>query len=160
MVYHDQEDGRFVGNNGTYILGYTAWYTRKVGWLDVVFKRKFVPLTGMEWNDICVFSENLSRKFKLYWNLTRIMGTSREDQFTFMIVSLSGPLRARNYSDKCFRENQTAHFVFNNRFCKLCLYDIKWKNIVELDRPQITIKYGTCALYAGWLRLQTHTQNM
>jgi len=46
VVYHDDEDYRFTGNNGTYILGYTASYTRRVGCLDVVLKRKFVPLTG------------------------------------------------------------------------------------------------------------------
>jgi hypothetical protein len=48
MVYHDDEDCRFIGNNGTYILGYTASYSRSVGCLDVVLKRKFVPLTGNE----------------------------------------------------------------------------------------------------------------
>jgi len=35
-----------------------------------------------------------------------------------------------------------------------------WKNEVELDRPQVTISYGTCALHAGYLRLQTNTQSM
>jgi len=29
------------------------------------------------------------------------------------------------------------------------VYEIMWKNIVELDRPQMTILYGTCALRAG-----------
>jgi hypothetical protein len=44
MVYRDDEDCRFIGNNGTYILGYTTSYTRRVGCLDVVvFKGKFVP---------------------------------------------------------------------------------------------------------------------
>jgi len=35
-------------------------------------------------------------------------------------------------------------FFFENRE----VYEIMWKNIVELDRPQI-IKYGACALHAG-----------
>jgi len=30
---------------------------------------------------------------------------------------------------------------------------ITWKNIVVTDRPQMTIKYGTCSLHAGYLRL-------
>jgi len=34
-----------------------------------------------------------------------------------------------------------------------------WKNTVEADRPQMTIYYGSCALQAGYLRLQGHTQN-
>ena len=32
-----------------------------------------------------------------------------------------------------------------------------WKNTVEAARSQMTIWYGTCALHAGYLRLQTHT---
>jgi len=38
------------------------------------------------------------------------------------------------------------------------IYEITWKNIVEADRPQMTIYYNACALHAGCLRLQTHTQ--
>jgi len=34
-----------------------------------------------------------------------------------------------------------------------------WKNFVEPDRPQMTIKYGACALRGGWLRPPTHIQN-
>jgi len=33
-----------------------------------------------------------------------------------------------------------------------------WKNIEDVDRPQMTIQYDS--LHAGQLRLQTHTQNM
>ena len=29
------------------------------------------------------------------------------------------------------------------------LYKIMWKNIVQPDRPQMTIKYGACALRVG-----------
>ena len=35
-----------------------------------------------------------------------------------------------------------------------------WKSVVEPDRPQMAIKYSACALHAGYLKLQTHTQNM
>jgi hypothetical protein len=28
-----------------------------------------------------------------------------------------------------------------------------WKNIVQPDRPQMTVQYGACALRAGYLRL-------
>jgi hypothetical protein len=34
------------------------------------------------------------------------------------------------------------------------------KNTVQPDRPQITIQHKACALRAGYLRLQTHTQNI
>jgi len=31
----------------------------------------------------------------------------------------------------------------------LAVYEITWKNMVEPDRPQMTIQYGACALHAG-----------
>ena len=34
-----------------------------------------------------------------------------------------------------------------------------WKNMVQPDRPWMTIQHGACALHARYLRLQTHTQN-
>jgi len=40
------------------------------------------------------------------------------------------------------------------------MYDIVWKKMVQPDKPQMTIHYGSCALHAGYLRLQTHTLNM
>ena len=47
----------------------------------------------------------------------------------------------RNVSDKSFRENQNTHFVFSDFFLleNRSLYEIMWKNLVELDRPQMTI---------------------
>jgi hypothetical protein len=40
---------------------------------------------------------------------------------------------------KSRREKQNTHFMFNNFFRNLCLFEIKWKNIVEPDRPQMII---------------------
>ena len=42
----------------------------------------------------------------------------------------------------------------------LTVYEIMCRNIVEADRPLMTMLYGACALHAGYIRLQTHTQNM
>jgi len=44
--------------------------------------------------------------------------------------------------------------IFENR----AVNEIMWKNTVQSGKPQMT--YGACALYAGYLRLQTHIQNM
>jgi hypothetical protein len=41
-------------------------------------------------------------------------GTSREDRYTFILISRSVLLRMRNISGKCYRENQNTHFMFNN----------------------------------------------
>jgi hypothetical protein len=60
----------------------------------------------------------------------------------------------RNISDESRRENQNTNFMFNtfpspplpeNR----AVYEIMSKNMVEPDRPQMTIYYGACALHAG-----------
>jgi hypothetical protein len=44
-----------------------------------------------------------------------------------------------NVSDKRCRENQNTHFVFNRFFLNRAVYDVMQKNIVEPDRPQMTI---------------------
>ena len=68
------------------------------------------------------------------------MGTLHDNLCAYMIVPLSAFLRVRNVSDKSFGENQSTHFMFNNpppesrAFC-----EVMWKNIVELDRRQMTI---------------------
>jgi len=48
------------------------------------------------------------------------MGTLYEDQYTFLIISLSVILRMRNVSDKSYIGNQNAHFMLNNVFVKNC----------------------------------------
>jgi len=104
-----------------------------------------------------VFSETPSRKFNFHQNRTRITRTLHEYHFTFLIISSSVLLRMKNVSDKSCREFKNTYFMFSNFFFrKTCgLWD-NVKNIVEPGMPQ----YGACALHAGYLRLQTHTQNM
>jgi len=57
----------------------------------------------------------MSRKYNFHSNLTRKAGAFYEDQYTFVIVSLS-VLRMRNVLDKGCIENHNTHFVFNNVF--------------------------------------------
>jgi len=58
-----------------------------------------------------------------------------------MIVSLALPHVVRSVSDKHCREKQNNTFLFSVTFFfrKSCVCEIMWKNIVELDRPQIII---------------------
>jgi hypothetical protein len=82
--------------------------------------------------DICVFVENVSRKFKFHKNLTRTTSTLHEDvYYTFMIISRWILLRTRNISNKHCREDQNTHFIFNKFFEKSCHL---WDNVE---------KYGT-----------------
>jgi len=50
------------------------------------------------------------------YNPTRITGTLREYQYTFLIISRSVLLRMRNVSYESCREKQNTHFVLNNFF--------------------------------------------
>jgi len=47
------------------------------------------------------------------------MGTLREGQYTFMIISGLVLLRMRNVSDKTCKEFQNTHFIFSNFFFKI-----------------------------------------
>jgi hypothetical protein len=103
--------------------------------------------------DIWVFFfENLPSFIK---NRTRITGTLHEDRYIFLIISRSVLLITRNVTYEICRRNQNI-LRWITFFRKSCLSWDMWKNTVWLDRPQIC----ACALHAGYIRLQTHTQNM
>jgi len=38
-------------------------------------------------------------------------------------------------------------------------YEKMWENTVDKDRPQMIVQYKACAVRAGCLRQQIHTQN-
>ena len=68
---------------------------------------------------------------------------------------LSVLLRMRNISDKSCVENQNTHFVII--FSQRCaVYEIMWKNIVEPDRPQMTV---LCAHNAYSITKATNTHS-
>jgi hypothetical protein len=60
----------------------------------------------------------------------------------------------KNVSDKLV-EGIKTYFIFNNICLNSCSLWDNVENIAKPDRPQITIKYGACALHAGYLRLRT-----
>ena len=55
-----------------------------------------------------------------------------------------------------FVEKIKTHFVFSNIFFfeNCAVYEIMWKNIVELGRPQMTI---WCIRIACWIPKDTNT---
>jgi len=59
--------------------------------------------------------QNMSKKIRIHYNLTRIKGTLYDDRNTFSITSLSSLLRIRTVPDKGFTESQTQ-FMFSNIF--------------------------------------------
>jgi hypothetical protein len=55
----------------------------------------------------------------------------------------------RNFSDKYCRKNQNTHICSIRFFSQnIAIYETAWKNVVEPERPQMTIQYGACAFYA------------
>jgi len=56
-----------------------------------------------------------------------------------MIISYSVLRIMRNVSDKSCTENQNTHFMFNNFLPKIMPCVIMWTNMVDPDRPQMTV---------------------
>ena len=69
----------------------------------------------------------------------------------------------RNISDKSNRDNQNAHFMFNIFFLFFfyhAVYEILSKNIVELDRPWMTVLYiANSTRFASWAIKSTNTHS-
>jgi hypothetical protein len=82
--------------------------------------------------------------------------------FIFYLLAHCILLRTRNFSDKIPREDQNTHFIFHIFFPKIMPL---WGNMEEYctaRKATMAICYdnGTYGLHAGYLRLQTHTQNI
>jgi hypothetical protein len=71
-----------------------------------------------------------------HYNLTRTTGTVHKNQYTFFIISRLVFIGMRKVSDKTCRKIQNTHFMFI--FFNHAFYEIKWKNIVQPGRPQMT----------------------
>jgi len=71
--------------------------------------------------------------------MTGITGNLREDTDIFMKIFRLIFLRMRNILDKIYLKNQNSFdiqlLISENR----AVYEIWWKNIVQPERPQLTI---------------------
>jgi len=67
--------------------------------------------------DISLFSENLLRKYKFRFNMTRMTDTLHEDHKIFLIISRSVLLTMGNVSDKIVEENKTHILCVVSNFC-------------------------------------------
>ena len=75
-----------------------------------------------------------------FFSRATLRDTSRNTDVVTLIVPRGIVLRMENVSDRSCRENQNTRFMFNifspeNR----AVYEIMWKNVVQPDRPQMTI---------------------
>jgi len=96
----------------------------------------------MKYNKWTLF-ENLLRKFQFYLKMARITGTLYECLWTFIIIACWIPFRVRNVSDQLSREIQNINFILSNFLPENCaVHEIMWRNVVQPDRPQMTIWYS------------------
>ena len=73
-----------------------------------------------------------------------------------LIKSFSVLPRMKNVLDRICEENHDTHFSFNNFFFfeNCTVYETMWKNLVELERPQMAI-WHMCI--ACWFPKSTNT---
>jgi hypothetical protein len=90
-------------------------------------------------------------------------GTLHGDLYTFVTISRRILLRMRNVSDKIGRENQNIHLIFNNFFFfeNRAVYEIMWKNIVGIDRLQLSMSTWRMRIACCITEVtHTHTHSM
>ena len=95
---------------------------------------------------IWIFFENMTRTFKLHYNLTRIISSLHE--YLCTIISRSFILRMRNITDESFRENKDIHFMFNNFLNKSHRLQYNVENMVNQSgyRWQYNTAHAPCVL--------------
>jgi hypothetical protein len=102
-----------------------------------------VPLGshGTNFHENLSLFENLSRKFKFLYSITRITGAVHKDQYTFLIIFLSIPfLECEMFQTYVVKKIKT-HILCSKTFSDdRPVYKIMWQNVVEPDRPQKAIR--------------------
>ena len=92
--------------------------------------------------------------------MTWISGTVDEDFCTIVIISYWVLIGMRNISQKCWRENQEAHFTFDNVSENHAVWEIMWK-IWYSNRAhswQCNMADALCMLdNEGYTHTHTHT---
>jgi hypothetical protein len=98
------------------------------------------------------------QKIEVSLSSDKSQGTLHGDRCTFVIICRS-VLRIRNIWGKCCSENRNTHFMFNAPFFffeNRAVYEIMRKNVVEPDRPQMTIWRMRIAC---WMTKATNTHS-
>ena len=99
-------------------------------------------LINIKFNDFSRVHQEYSSLNKI-WQESRGQGALYEYLKTFMTKYRLILLRIKNFSDQSCRENQNTHIMTITFFPQnLVFYGIMWRNVVESDRPQMTIQYG------------------
>jgi len=114
-------------------------------------------VNGFSWNSIIeYFSKFCLQSSSFITNMTTIIGILHEYLCTFMMVPQWILLRVINVSNIICKENQKTHFMFINFSKNYAVYETMWKNMVEPNRPQMTI-WHMC--FACWITKATDTHS-
>ena len=118
-------------------------------WLSVCMNQLVFHWTDFhKIRHLSIFRKSVD-KFEVSLKCDMNSGTVQEDTWTSVLISRRILLRLRNVSDKSCRDKSKCIFTFNNFSLKLCPSQYSVENMVQPDRTQMTIQYGTCALHAG-----------
>jgi hypothetical protein len=111
----------------------------------------------MVFREVWIFSGNLSGKFKIHLNLTRITDTLLEEQSIFMITSRSVLLWVRNVSEKLRRENQNTYFgVIIFLFEHHAVYKVMWEKYCRVGHVTMRTRH---MLITCWVLKATDTHS-
>jgi hypothetical protein len=93
------------------------------------------------WFEVVNYCTRTLWRVKCHSNLKRITDALHEDQYTFMIISSSFLLIMRSVSLRQICRRHKTHILFSIFFCfeNLVVCEIMWKNVIQPDRPQMTI---------------------
>ena len=121
--------------------------------LSVRMEQLVAPVDGVPWNFIFEYFSKI-----IFVNISSGERVNLHDDLRTCTISRLILLRMRNVSDRSWWENQNTQFMLSNFLSENhTIYQIMWKNMVEPDRLQVTIRLMR---FAYWLRLQIHTQNV
>jgi hypothetical protein len=125
--------------------------------ISLPYGTTWFPLKGFSWNLIWAFLENLSRKFKFLYNLTRVTYTLYEDQSIFLSYLAQLLSEWKVFRTKFVEKIKTHVLCPETFFSKIMLL---WDNVKNNCTDGQTTRDNTirCMRTACWV--YKHNQNM
>jgi len=119
-----------------------------------------LPLDGFSWNFVFDYFSKIGREHPSFNKIGQDQRVLYKKTNTYFFYHLAHFF----FTAKCFKQQLwrkskhtfCVHFFFFRKSCRL------WDNVEKFCRVRQATDdwYGACAYHAGYLRLQTHTQNM
>ena len=102
---------------------------------------------------------NFIQKIQVSLKSDKNSGTLHDDLRTiYDNISLNSSYNKKRFRQICIQNQNRKKKLFFPENRPVC--EIMWENMIENDMPPMIIKCDTRDLHAGWIRLQTPTQNV